>query len=78
MNQSAYSEEIDRLCRQKSSKNYDKCDGLIINSNAFGILDEQLMDEDWWLLSTRAAHTRFEQVWRFHRSAFARILRKSQ
>lgn len=73
VDQSAYSEEIDRLCRQKASKRYDKCDGLIINSNAFGIIDEHLIDEAWWRRSTRAAHSRFGEVWRFHQSAFSQI-----
>lgn len=74
VNQSEYAEVIARRCRRKSMKRYDKCDGLIINSNAFGITDEHLIDEDWWQECTRAAHSSFNQVWRFHRSAFAQIL----
>ena len=70
---SDYANEIDRLCRQKSLKIYDKCDGLIINSNAFGITDEHLINDDWWKQCTRSAQEKFEQVWRFHRSEFVRI-----
>ena len=73
VSQSEYSAEIDRLCRQKSEKIYDKCDGLILNSNAFGIIDEHLMDEAWWRLATQAALSRFDEVWAFHRSNFLRI-----
>ena len=52
ISQADYADEIDRLCGQKSVKHYDKCDGLVINSNAFGIIDEHLIDEDWWMKCT--------------------------
>ena len=74
VDQSIYAREIDRLCRQKSAKNYGKCDGLIINSNAFGIIGEELMDEEWWRKSASTALVNFDQVWRFHRSTFERIV----
>ncbi len=73
IDQNIYAEEIDRLCRQKSSKEYDRCDGLIINSNAFGIIDDHLMTDEWWSDAARSARDKFSEVWRHHRSQFERI-----
>ena len=69
----AYQAVIHERCVQKASKRYDKCDGLIIWSNAFPIGNEDQLNTEWWIHAIRAAQGSFPEVWRHFRGEFSRI-----
>lgn len=47
----------------KASKEYSKCDGLIIWSNAFPIADEEGLTPDWWRAAVTPAEDKFDEIW---------------
>lgn len=57
----------------KARKAYEKCDGLIIWSNAFPISDWDSLTDDWWAVAARPAISAFDEVWRHHRGEFRQI-----
>jgi hypothetical protein len=69
----AYLAVIQERCAQKAAKGYDKCDGLIIWSNAFPISNWDHLDENWWKLAAAPAQGAFPEVWRHFQSKFSRI-----
>lgn len=64
---------IQERCTKKAAKSYEKCDGLIIWSNAFPISDQESLDGDWWKLATSPALGAFPEIWRHIQSKFSRI-----
>ena len=68
-----YLEVIRQRTASKAAKAYDKCDGLIIWSNAFPISQEELLDHAWWKSAAEPAQTAFPEVWCHFKSRFKRV-----
>ncbi|NBC35781.1 hypothetical protein GTZ99_04330 [Novosphingobium sp. FSY-8] len=68
-----YAAEIARLMRKKAAKDYPRCDGIILRSNAawiIGLADPPL---DWWEAACAPARGVFDEVWVFHAGRFFRL-----
>ena len=57
----------------KVSKNYDKCDGLVIWFNAFPVERSHTMNRDWWEKVSSSAKSRFAEVWVHQHGGFTRL-----
>lgn len=68
-----YADVINVLTTRKGQKSYDKCDGLIIWSNAFPIAQQDQLNERWWQEAARPAQTAFPEVWCHFQDQFSRI-----
>jgi hypothetical protein len=68
----AYLRVIQERCTKKAAKGYERCDGLIIWSNAFPIANLDAMDLAWWQRALRPASIAFSEVWYHARNRFMR------
>lgn len=59
--------------RSKMRKSYVKCDGLVVWSNAFPIIDEEELTFDWWRSTVVDARTKFAEIWVHHGEKFIQL-----
>lgn len=59
----SYQRLVQQRTRSKAAKKYDKCDGLIIWSNAFPRANEDHLTLDWWRIACLPARNAFPEVW---------------
>ena len=69
----AYLNIIRERTASKARKSYEKCEGLIIWSNAFPIAREHEIDEAWWKLAAEPARAAFPEIWNHFKDRFSRI-----
>lgn len=70
-----YKAVIEAAVRKKSAKRYDKCHGLIVWSNAFGITDDEAITALWWSEACALGWKNFREIWVHHRNLFEQIER---
>jgi hypothetical protein len=68
-----YAQTVAERVSKKAQKNYDKCDGLIIWSNAFPIDDDEKMTIQWWQEASRPAATIFPETWVHFQGSFNQL-----
>ena len=67
-------EEVVRIrVHAKTSKHYEKCDGLVIWCNAVPVERSDEMDKAWWELYAGIAEEKFDQVWIGQNEMFTRL-----
>lgn len=58
-----YQALVARQASTKADKSYDRCEGLIIWSNAWPIANEQVLTLEWWRTACKPAESAFTEVW---------------
>lgn len=58
-----YQALVEYRARTKADKSYNRCEGLIIWSNAWPIANEQALTLDWWRTACKPAENAFAEVW---------------
>lgn len=58
-----YLDLVRQRVQSKAGKAYDKCNGLLVWSNAFPIADEEPLTIDWWRDACLPARDAFAEVW---------------
>lgn len=74
-NANAYKCVVQSLVTKKASKAYDRCRGLIVWSNAFGIIDDEKITQKWWSQACESGWRSFEEIWVHHRDVFHKVTR---
>ncbi len=69
-----YFVEAAKRIQAKARKSYDKCEGLIVWSNAFAISDSENVTPEWWRQAAQPAIDSFSESWVFHRSQWYQVL----
>ena len=69
----AYRDEVTQRVRSKAAKNYLKCDGLVIWSNAFPIERQDELTETWWADAATPAKGAFSEVWVHFRQSWTQL-----
>ncbi len=71
---SDYHSVVCQRVQTKTQKSYDKCDGLIVWSNAFPLADPDELTADWWCSAVTSAEGVFGEVWVHHSGAFTQLI----
>jgi len=68
-----YAQTVRARVGTKALKKYDKCEGLIIWSNAAWVDDDDDLTDDWWKSVASAAAPKFSEVWVHTDGSFRRL-----